>query len=557
MSLDTILAIGTKIRKMDKALEYHRYVRKAPILRMQGKKEIHYKHFKINVNEQFEIDIESFVHHEDEDLIKQKFYYLAYRTSEADTYVKYIFGDICSDYFKFADTSKKGDYAKNSFDRGIGDAAKVNSPVIEAFRSNLSKSLDTILTKIEASIQEGEKWYIHFDFSGKSWYELTETFEKINEAILGNFIKTDKENNISLSAFLVRTLIESEGALPGFDLKNSYKTKRFENIEEVKNLLYGIGFGLKHKIREDDIKINLLPKGDDLTGEDIVDFFKPKKDSDEQKYQITGQIDLDDLLAPGINDNKNIISYDIVFSKESKPIGIDILELKDVEKNQLRKVQQKITKVLIKMEEEGFFRENLNIRFSLKNIFDKQKYKKHLLKVLPLIYKDAYREDLVLLPAFLQKCEYGVRNEDKYKTYPYLKRYFYFLMKLQKYDNMIKITETQSYQLGLQLGLLAQPFSGGRIIKSFEKNYVGNLLRRITNIDDLVAFSNYINEKLTIHNKAYPNLKQAFLVLNEIVDSMDEKYDKNHCAFGFFKSYYTFGKPEEKNTESDIVETNS
>mgnify|MGYP006924539995 CR=1 FL=1 len=567
MSLDTILAIGRAVRKMDKALEHHRYVRKAPLLRMAGKKEIHYRHFMVSVNKHFEVDVASLKENKNDDFIKQNLYYLAYRTSEADTYVKYIFGDICSDYFKFADDSKKGDYAKNSFDRGIGNAESIKSPVIDAFRKSLGRHIETILERIQASI-EGEEWFLYFDFGGKCWYELTETFEQINEAILGNFIKKDKEGNISLSAFLVRTLIESAGALPNFDLSNSYKTKRFEDMEEVKNLLYGLGFGLKHKIREDDIKINLLPKGDNLTGEDIVKFYEPRKDSDEKKFKIEKDDlgEVDDFFAPALNDNSKIVSYDIVFSKESKPIGIDLLELKDVEKNQLMRVQKKIYRVKNEMQQEGFFMDNLNIRFSLKSIFDKKKYKKHLLKVLPLIYKDAYREDLVLLPALLQQSEYGVRNDDKYKTYPYLKRYFYFLIKLQKYDNMKKITETQSYELGLQLGIMAEPFAAWRKddcpVKSFEKNYVGMLSRRINKLEDISKFVSDINGYVMMHNKegspvgkAYYKIMDAHHNITKILSEFEERYNKDYCSLGFFENYYSYRKKDTAKSEEATEST--
>jgi hypothetical protein len=95
-------------------------------------------------------------------------------------------------------------------------------------------------------------------------------------------------------------------------------------------------------------------------------------------------------------------------------------------------------------------------------------------------------------------------------------------------------------------------------IKSFEKAYVGNISRRISNIDDLIEFANYLNEKLIIHEKGYPNIKEASKELTELIDYFPnkEKYNKNYCALGFFETYYTYYKSESstENAEETILE---
>src|SRR5690606_8044029 len=107
-----------------------------------------------------------------------------------------------------------------------------------------------------------------------------------------------------------------------------------------------------------------------------------------------------------------------------------------------------------------------------------------------------------------------------------------------------------------KLGVMSKPIA--QAIKSFEKAYVGNLSRRISNIDDLVEFTNYLNEKLMIHEKGYPNIKEASKELTALLDYFPsgEKYNRNYCALGFFETYYTYFKGDSpmQNTEEINIE---
>lgn len=555
MSLQTVIELGKKIRKSDKALAYHRYVRKAPF----GDKKRVFRYFQLEVNDKFQIDLSSRKEIEEEDFIREKLFYLAYRTGEADTYVKYIFGDFCSDYFKLADASKKASslYAQHSLARGKVNAAEMSSPIIDTFRNSLSSIIDDLLSFLEPN----EHWYVNFNFQGKQWYELTDTYELLNEAILSNFIK-EEDGRISLDAFLVRTLIGASSRLPDFKPENTFKTKQFGSIEEVKDLLFGLDFYLKgYKIREDDIMINMLPKGN-ISAEDIITFFsKWDKLEFENELEVT-----DSFLAPALDHSiKNIEKYDIIFSKESKPIGLDLLEINDVDKNLLQKTQGRIIETKQLMKEQGFNIQYLGIKYSLKSLFDGKKYKNHLLKVLPKIYQNTYHQDALLLPTFLQKAEYLTRNpqkatkkgKDNDGRYPYwnLRKHFFFLIHLQKNNNLMSIFQTKSYKMGLALGKMANPFAAYQQdcpIKSFEKNNVGLLSRKISSVDNIVKFANQINEQLRMHResravKGEKGNKEPYLIksyksfldnLKELEESKKEKYNKDYCELGFFETYY-------------------
>ena len=104
------------------------------------------------------------------------------------------------------------------------------------------------------------------------------------------------------------------------------------------------------------------------------------------------------------------------------------------------------------------------------------------------------------------------------------------------------ITETKSYAIGQCLGTMAKQFAAWRDdcpIKSFEKSYVGNLTRRIASLDDVAVLCDFLNQKLTMHERLYPDVKNAYLQLTDLLRQFDERYNKHHCSLGFFESYYT------------------
>ena len=156
--------------------------------------------------------------------------------------------------------------------------------------------------------------------------------------------------------------------------------------------------------------------------------------------------------------------------------------------------------------------------------------------------------------ALIEKTERNIR--DDFSNFNILKYEFQFLTQIQKFDTMNAITDSKSYAMGIALGKMARPFAAWRDdcpIKSFEKNYVGNLSKRITNPLDLTKFSNFLNEKLTMHEKNYKEQKSAYLDLMANFKALQEgeKYDRNACALGFFESYFsrTESKPETQNQQ--------
>ena len=119
----------------------------------------------------------------------------------------------------------------------------------------------------------------------------------------------------------------------------------------------------------------------------------------------------------------------------------------------------------------------------------------------------------------------------------------------------MKITESNSYALGKNLGIMAKQFASWRDdcpIKSFEKSYVGNLSRRTSSIEELVKFAAFINEKLVMHDRLFPDVKNAYQQLIFTIKNFGtEKYNKYNCSLGFFTSYYETKSNEDINKENN------
>ena len=102
---------------------------------------------------------------------------------------------------------------------------------------------------------------------------------------------------------------------------------------------------------------------------------------------------------------------------------------------------------------------------------------------------------------------------------------------------MKNMFESPSFKAGKLLGQLSQPVSWK--INSFEKNYVGQLSRRISDIDGLMNFAGFICEKLAIHDKAYTKLKEKYGEFMSLVKEIQKDYDRRYCVVGFFEGYFS------------------
>jgi hypothetical protein len=575
--LDTVIKIGELYRQAPDAHRYHEQINYAmkdiDALKKNKDKDgniIETTFLELPIIDEagsYKFDFENIKEIEDEDRQKQIFY-LNFKTSKKDAEKRYLFGDIV--YCHYFDNKNKlnefGNYRlfgkwekKTSFFGAEEVAKQIDNNIIQKFRTAFRKNKE----EIENLLKSKPSIILHFPYGDKNWYQINGLITDIDKIITSNLVeKHEDTNNYVLTKYLYKTL---GGATPGFTSNDAYKNKLFL-LDEVISIMYATQVYQDPIIRINNIGIIALPQSEKISSEDIVEFFnkeqgdfKPEKNKEENLILELS----DDMFIP-FTENKfcEKVKFDIIFSSIPKsPAGVysDLIEISNIEKSLLVRVHDTIRerKKTIKDEiYDEFPNPKKPFSFSVRRCFekilgditkDKKKYQSHLLKVLPQLYSDTYYQDPVLLPAFIHKVEYNIREGGQ--AFSTLKYDFYFLMYIQKNNNLMKITETKSYSLGKNLGTMARQFAAWRDdcpIKSFEKSYVGNLSRRITTIDELVKFAGFINEKLTIHDKLYSDVKKAYLQLVDIIDNFEgEKYNKHNCALGFFESYY--GKKETAN----------
>jgi len=643
MSLDTVLIIGKALRTSKGNLKHFKYVKPCP-----KDKDGEYLPtcVSIPVRDNFNIDwnaISLLPENEKEDL-----YYLTFKTSDGDSSVKYLFGDIYygatttfkkdksiekkeRGFYKLGDPNGRAAQQKNSFERGQSSFEELlkkykKDPLVE-FRKSFSRDTD-VLAKILSSISAVEEYliegddlpfidflkseskifeatvkriyektsrqilnkldvkseftelseeekkklkafdngdiFIHFEFPQKKhWYQFKHEFDIISEKILEDFVEKSS-NGVVLRKTLYKTICsgdkKNDWQFPAFNPENKHKSKAFTD-EEIKDLFYAIDYSSRGRtIQGTDFKILLLPKGKNLTAENFEEFVKKRDEERLKKNNQSNQDDDEPLFNLFEREDENeITSFDLVFCKKggtSSP-DVDLLEISGIEKSKIRFTKKRLEKISseIQSKQKTFLRTDKNlypfkIEYSFRNIlgnpqYDQKskkvsikanpKYQSHILKVLPLIYTDNYHHDQILLPAFLRNVEYSIRSGDN--KFNLLKFDLEYLLKIQnsKNDIFMKITNSGSYQLGLFLGSLAQNLS--QKINSFEKNYVGNLSRRISNLDDFIKMKNDVEQKLIMHDKSKFTFKTSF-ELSQKVKEFEGRYDKDECAFGFLESYF-------------------
>ncbi|MGA9771321.1 MAG: hypothetical protein WBV94_19965 [Blastocatellia bacterium] len=578
--LDTLLQIGKTLRDAGR-MRHHRYIKPAPL--SEEKSPVVY--LSLPVKEDYEFDFDSISEIRDENVQRNKLFYPTFKSGEADSLVKYIFGDILYGidkkggelgYYRMKN-EKTNAFGASSFNRAREDAKVFNGTEIEKFRASFERHIE----HIESLLQErgrGQQIFLHFDFNGKHWYEFEPELRAINQKLLDDFLAEQNEFYV-LRKFVYKTLISGASQAPGFDDQSTYKTRAFKSRDEIMDLLYALTYSKKPLISERNIKIIVLPKGNNLTASHIERFFDRAGLESEEKAETSMkaanvEVDYKNLLdslfePPLMNAAETITQFDFVFSKKGGSAStpdVDMIELSGIERSFLSELSERVKHIRepLREERDAVFPKRpkqfafLDIRKSFLNILgdvttDKKKYQSHLFRVLPQIYSGTYYRDDVLLPAFIEKTEYNIRNGTP--DYNLLKYDYYFLTRLRNKNgdnHMDEMKNSKSYQAGLLLGRMAQPLN--RKIASFEKNYVGLLSRRISDKQGFVKFANFINEKLAIHDVAYPNLKQASVELAAIVtDISNREYQKNYCAFGFFEGY--FGRNENV-VKSDAQITN-
>lgn len=431
----------------------------------------------------------------------------------------------------------------------------------ELKKSSEAKGDEELLLLNTASI------FLHFSYEDgngdeKSWYDFSNTFELVTQKMLKEYV-AETNGGLVLNKNLWHTICSGDKKndiqFPNFAWENRYKTRGFTE-SDIEDLFYGVTYAKKGKmISGSEYKLIVLPFGKNLKADDLKLFIEKKNESSiilSNEYS-------DDLISSALGSSSTFTSFDFIFVKNggTKP-DTDLIEISNITRSTLNRVDFRNKSIAHQVYSE---RNNeikvdmsLSICKSLTNLLGdvqldatgkvkitaSKKYESHILKVLPLIYKENYYNDPYLLHSFVTNVESVTRIGDGSFWYKILKYDLMFILSIQnnKQNKYMEITNSASFKLGVKIGKMAKPLKNS--IGSFEKNYVGLLSRRVSTKEDCIRFVTDISQKLVMHDGIWATMCAE--VCDDLANLSETEYDKDKLSFGFLDGYFKYEPTDKK-----------
>ena len=431
----------------------------------------------------------------------------------------------------------------------------------ELKKSSEAKGDEELLLLNTASI------FLHFSYEDgngdeKSWYDFSNTFELVTQKMLKEYV-AETNGGLVLNKNLWHTICSGDKKndiqFPNFAWENRYKTRGFTE-SDIEDLFYGVTYAKKGKmISGSEYKLIVLPFGKNLKADDLKLFIEKKNESSiilSNEYS-------DDLISSALGSSSTFTSFDFIFVKNggTKP-DTDLIEISNITRSTLNRVDLRNKSIAHQVYSE---RNNeikvdmsLSICKSLTNLLGdvqldatgkvkitaSKKYESHILKVLPLIYKENYYNDSYLLHSFVTNVESVTRIGEGSFWYKILKYDLMFILSIQnnKQNKYMEITNSASFKLGVKIGEMAKPLKNS--IGSFEKNYVGLLSRRVSTKEDCIRFVTDISQKLVMHDSVWSAMCAE--VCDDLANLSESEYDKDELSFGFLDGYFKYEPTDKK-----------
>lgn len=407
--LNTLLDIGEVLRK-ENPIDTYRYFVEAPKSNLELKIPRRVQIWSVALDGNFDFDIKTA-----KEIVGNvgKYYTFRFKTTEADSYFRYVCGDIYYSlkknedrktkvvtYEEFSPYRTKLSKSKSCFENVDSKDLKLfleGDSEIARFRESFAKRLqeveDFLYEKAIGIFQEHTDTkeagvVLHFDFvgdeNGRNWFERKNIVEPIKRAITKIFF--DEQNGkyiLNKSLYHATASHQEDSQFPNFDKSNQYKTRGFSQ-EEAESLFHAIkfvkdkefGFSLK------DLKVAILPKTDKkdengktkLTSKLLLDFFNSDTNDFSDKH-LDANVEAERNLAKIIrrtpdpilektteNVAEEITRFDLIFidtSAGQSSAFIDSVTLSGVEKSLLSQVRDKVKKAAEKIYDD---REKSNIK---------------------------------------------------------------------------------------------------------------------------------------------------------------------------------------------------
>ena len=418
-------------------------------------------------------------------------------------------------YFEYVNVSSFKEYIENE-DNLKNICCTINKENNKKKLEKLSeaKGEEELLLLNSASI------FLHFSYEDcngdeKSWYDFSNTLELVIREMHKKYVEDVKGNKERLVLKKSRWPTICSGdekndiQFPNFDLGNRYKTRVFTE-SEIEDLFYGVTYAKKNgKKISDKYKLIVLPCGDNLKAEDLKLFLEKRNES----AIVSANEYKDDLISSILEDSSTFTSFDFIFARteRTKPDDTYLMEISNIRRSALNRVNKRNKEIadkvyaernkeieIDKLERNKEIKEDYSpICNSFRNLLGdvqmnnttgkvkiatSKKYESHILKVLPLIYKENYYNDPYLLHSFVTNVESATRIGDGSFWCKILKYDLMFILSIQnnKQNKYMDIINTASFKLGSKIGKMAKPLK--KAIGSFEKNYVETVYTKTTTI---------------------------------------------------------------------------
>lgn len=423
--------------------------------------------------------------------------------------------------------------------------------------------------------------FLHFSYEDenghpKSWYDFANSLQLITRNMITEFVDKKNKEGIVLNKSLWPTICsgneKNDIQFPNFDLGNRYKTRVFTE-SEIEDLFYVDQYAKKGKKIDDDsdYKLIVLPCGDNLKAEDLILFQEKRNES----AIVSANEYKDDLISSILEDCSTFTSFDFIFAKDggTKPDDTYLIEISNITRSTLNRVNSRNANIAHQVYAErnkeikiDKFKKNkekkednsLSICKSFRNLLGdvqldatgkvkiaaSKKYESHILKVLPLIYKENYYNDPYLLHSFVTNVESTTRIGDGSFWCKILKYDLMFILSIQnnKQNKYMDIINSASFKLGFKIGKMAKPLKNS--IGSFEKNYVGLLSRRVSTKEDCIRFVTDICQKLVMHDSVWSAMCAE--VCDDLANISESEYDKDELSFGFLDGFFKYEPTDKK-----------
>ena len=437
-----------------------------------------------------------------------------------------------------------------------------------------AKSDEELLLLNSASI------FLHFSYEdenghSKSWYDFANSLQLITRNMIMKFVDKKNKERLVLEKSLWPTICSGDKKndiqFPNFASGNKYKTRVFTE-SEIEDLFYGDEYAKKNgkKISDSKYKLIVLPCGDNLKAEDLK-LFQEKRN---EPAIVSANEYKDDLISSILEDSSTFTSFDFIFAKKERTKADDtyLMEISNITLSALNRVNKRNKEIADKVYAErnkeikidklernkekkedyspicNSFRNllgdvQMNNTTGKAEIVASKKYESHILKVLPLIYKEDYYNDPYLLHSFVTNVESATRLGNGSFWCKILKYDLMFILSIQnnKQNKFMEITNSCSFKLGFKIGKMAQPL---RFIGSFEKNYVGLLSRRVSTKEDCIRFVTDLCQKLVMHDSVWSVMSAE--IFDDLAKLPEDKYDKDELSFGFLDGYFKYEPTDKK-----------